>query len=1344
MTRSMRAMRTRILSQGYPYRWAICSMLILGCAILGFWMAVSTHAQSQPDPTASIDAILLIDSSGSMQTTDPDQLRIRATQFLLDYLQTYANAQRANYRIGLANFGGRVGDTFNLQLLQDNTIRNGLRVENIKGTEFVPPLQYAANELRQKSDPQTRKVVVLLTDGQPGPEGNVLQGEDLQHYFDATLSPVVQELKGMGADIFVLAIGDAQQDRKRWESLIGDHYIPVAKTTDLNSIFHQLFSNAMGLTSVLGRSQPSNSSHIVQIGPLLEHLTFSFLKSDPAISVTLTDPRGVVIPSPVEGNSGNYHQIYSIPNPLEGDWHIQYQGAGSVVYWYDWRSSQVTVHLESAFPYSGQPINITAQLVRSGVIVTQTQNLHLEADLVAPGSRTSTLALTANPTGAYTGVFTNTLSSGTYTVTTIRVFMPNGPNISVLLTPASIVLLPAPLPPTSVPATEIATTEVVPAVTPTVLPPPEHDSGLPLWLLPILVVTIIAVAVLVVFWQAKSEHLQAEIKKIIEDGDRKRRDAVKFTGSNPDKASSMFIEVISSAINSVETTKEPFIQLIGDTLDGLSKVGEQYLKSSNGSLNLDDNKVIALKIMASQNAQKSGNVVASITSDLNRILRKSSSDREIAEKNLKFIANNPVLLLNQLREFRHDRVHVPEIQTLGEIAERLHSLIIVNEDENQAKQPILLKEVAKYFRETYIKYADLQEQDNHSMHKRHDTEPDVVRYYDYLANLSEFPLHPIECPPLEPDFWVSVQMDPTQSLDVKQKFCATFQLNSPLDEEAIKRIEIFSSFVEVLHEPDRSSIRMICARWKEEIARRINAPGEDRVRLSLSPELTLLHKTSENIIPFLIENLGSQPIWNIRLIITSNSKYNEILPPQQERPGYKYERIANTEKHEITTSPFGEYSYRDQEQGPFLWPGQYIIVEVQQKILEAGSINPELQYDNYMEMGKIIKLDIGTCSLVMREQPWTEIVAKSRVFNPFNIKKNRELPPDYLMSFADVPSRKKIREEIQQIIDSANNDETGTWINIYGPPRVGKTTLLHQIRQKLEDQRNRYIPVRVSFETVEKSEDISKIFKSISDDINYTQKTLYSESPLSWDGNTGSPLVDFEQFITKIYHSLDLQEGRRTFVLLIDNLKKFKGDHSVNKYKDLLINLVKLAEKNRIVLVLATEDLLDVPSNRHKTQMSFFNKEDLRVITQQAKGIQFSGLSLEYLYRFTGGYPDAIHRICHHIFRNRATAKMGGVNLPLVSEVIVSVFGEWIHGTEFDTLGTYITKDGMKMLDELAYNSRIDFKSLRIISKANNMEKDLLFLSQKDILFDEGEQNQDVHIYTMRVGFMALLVKQRQ
>ena len=260
----------------------------------------------------------------------------------------------------------------------------------------------------------------------------------------------------MDAKLFVLAIGDARQDRQRWSTLIGDSYRPVANTADLNDIFHQLFSTLMGLVVLPGQNLPSDLS--VQVEPILEHLSFSFVRSTPAITITLTDPSGNVITPTTQSVDKVYHQIYSIVNPVGGSWQIQRQGTGSVEYWIDRRYATVSVDMKAQYPYSGQSITVTARLMRSGTIITNTPSLSVEVQLVAPDHQVKTLSLNPADTGGiYTGIFTDTQVSGAY-IASARVHLTDGQLLSTRQLSTTIVLLPAPPLPTAIPSPTIAET----------------------------------------------------------------------------------------------------------------------------------------------------------------------------------------------------------------------------------------------------------------------------------------------------------------------------------------------------------------------------------------------------------------------------------------------------------------------------------------------------------------------------------------------------------------------------------------------------------------------------------------------------------------------------------------------------------------------------------------------------------------------------------------------------------------------------------------------------------------------------------------------------------------------
>lgn len=177
--------------------------------------------------------------------------------------------------------------------------------------------------------------------------------------------------------------------------------------------------------------------------------------------------------------------------------------------------------------------------------------------------------------------------------------------------------------------------------------------------------------------------------------------------------------------------------------------------------------------------------------------------------------------------------------------------------------------------------------------------------------------------------------------------------------------------------------------------------------------------------------------------------------------------------------------------------------------------------------------------------------------------------------------------------------------------------------------------------------------------------------------------------------------------------------------------LVEISKNHKIVFVLTTQD--PIGKDIYLLSLSFFTKKDVKIIIGKAEAIQFSGLSIEYLYRVTGGYPDLIQLICFHIVNERNGSNSKWVDLPYMVGVVQSSFQDWGNWGNLKGLDDYLSKEreGLKQLI-------VRSKSLRI--KSDNDENgdlaDMLkTLVKKEILVTE----ESLHIHKIRIGFIFLL-----
>jgi hypothetical protein len=405
--------------------------------MLSLGTTIRVVGQGSREGLPNLDIILLIDNSRGMSqalggdpASDPDGLRIRAAKFLVDFLKANAEATGANHRVGVVSFGGVVSDTIPLRPVDDNAVRDRIHDEVIDYTDFRPALRYALGELKSKSFNSGNKMaVVLFTDGQPWPVG---AGEptvtDTQKYFSPAdqdpnhLAGLVQAIQNPEqkpeAEVFVLGIGNAQRDQANWTQpglLPAEHFITITSATDLAEVYHRLAGDLLGLPVQPGNPISSGQKVSITVEPYLEQLIVSFMKSDPAIVITLTDPSGV--PVTTTAPTGSYHLVYLIPDPASGPWMAAWTGKGEVQYWVDRYYPLVKVFLDVPYPYTGQAFTVTAGLWRDGVVVTDS-SLRLEAEIVAPNAVTLTRSLESLGNGYHAGVITDALQfGGTYTVT---------------------------------------------------------------------------------------------------------------------------------------------------------------------------------------------------------------------------------------------------------------------------------------------------------------------------------------------------------------------------------------------------------------------------------------------------------------------------------------------------------------------------------------------------------------------------------------------------------------------------------------------------------------------------------------------------------------------------------------------------------------------------------------------------------------------------------------------------------------------------------------------------------------------------------------------------------------
>ncbi|HDR00479.1 MAG TPA: VWA domain-containing protein, partial [candidate division WOR-3 bacterium] len=149
-----------------------------------------------------LDIVLVLDQSSSMRWTDPENNRVEASRFFVDFLSSYW-AREQDHRVGLVNFGDKKPpnpedevhylislDTANLA--ERNRLLGRIKPLDLVYTSFIEAFRTARILFDQApADRERQRVIVLLTDGEPDDTRRLSRAayfEELIRYYNDSLA----------------------------------------------------------------------------------------------------------------------------------------------------------------------------------------------------------------------------------------------------------------------------------------------------------------------------------------------------------------------------------------------------------------------------------------------------------------------------------------------------------------------------------------------------------------------------------------------------------------------------------------------------------------------------------------------------------------------------------------------------------------------------------------------------------------------------------------------------------------------------------------------------------------------------------------------------------------------------------------------------------------------------------------------------------------------------------------------------------------------------------------------------------------------------------------------------
>lgn len=356
-------------------------MLLL--ALVFLWPTVGRAATARRMP---LDAVMLMDDSGSMRKTDPLKLRFSALSLFIRLLSD-------DDAVGILRFDGEASTLAALHPLGDDAHRP--RLDDLLArfsthgayTNIYAGLKLALEEMQQRGREVPEKAVILISDGlmDVNPAAGASNEESLRTLRD-TLLPAYREAH---VKIVTLALSPAA-DRALLEEIAATtqgHFFYAPQAQALSQAVYSIFDRLKQpeMIPVIGQR--------LAIDPSVKEATFFVITDGAQADVTLVRPDGAKIDkkrreAAVKWYVGKDYVLVTIQEPLAGEWRVEMAQPRPI------RVAVITdlqleVELDRPSYVAEQPVQISARLVAEGTASSGAlplEELLFIAEVTPPGA----------------------------------------------------------------------------------------------------------------------------------------------------------------------------------------------------------------------------------------------------------------------------------------------------------------------------------------------------------------------------------------------------------------------------------------------------------------------------------------------------------------------------------------------------------------------------------------------------------------------------------------------------------------------------------------------------------------------------------------------------------------------------------------------------------------------------------------------------------------------------------------------------------------------------------------------------------------------------------------------
>lgn len=335
-----------------------------------------TSGTANTGSAAPIDAVLVLDASNSMATSDPDKLGNEAMRLFIDMLPAKGD------RVGIVSYTDVVQREKALLDIQSQADKDELKKfigELNRGayTDTAVGVTEAVTMLQRSAQSGREPMIVMLADGNTQLNSN--KGKTLTQS-EQELASSVKKAAEAGIPVYTIGLNaDGKLNQAELKKIADDTQgksFVTNSADDLPGILSEIFAshqqlNIVPLDSLTGNGQFQDVKISVPNANVLE-ANVSITSAKP-VKLKLKDPSGkeIAIPSDsVTLSTSKTYSLLKLIKPQEGDWTLSVQGANkdqidiSLVFNYDLELA--TAPLSASSYAKGDQVDVSAYLTSGG------------------------------------------------------------------------------------------------------------------------------------------------------------------------------------------------------------------------------------------------------------------------------------------------------------------------------------------------------------------------------------------------------------------------------------------------------------------------------------------------------------------------------------------------------------------------------------------------------------------------------------------------------------------------------------------------------------------------------------------------------------------------------------------------------------------------------------------------------------------------------------------------------------------------------------------------------------------------------------------------------------------